>query len=42
VADYESLLRDLAERVGEEDASLIKTLLEKVLGCVKRSTLSLR
>jgi dihydroneopterin aldolase len=41
VADYESLLKDLAGRVGEEDASLIKTLLEKVLGRVKRFTLSL-
>ena len=31
VADYEALLKDLCTRVEEEDANLIKSLLEKVL-----------
>lgn len=31
VADYEAVLKDLSSRVSEEDANLIKTLLEKVL-----------
>jgi hypothetical protein len=30
VSDYEKLLRDLATRVSEADASLIKSVLEKV------------
>ncbi len=30
VADYEALLRDLSSRVCEEDATVIKTLLDKV------------
>lgn len=30
VADYEALLRDLSSRVSEEDAIVIKTLLDKV------------
>jgi hypothetical protein len=30
VADYEVLLRELSSRVGEDDADLIRGLLEKV------------
>jgi hypothetical protein len=30
VADYEAVLKDISLRVGEEDANLIRALLEKV------------